>query len=313
MRQLHVLALAVVLPSCSTEAARVESAAPRPSLPVERPLASTVVSKQASSSLEDLATRFPGAAVLATTIWPSALPGDDVVAVLLWDDRAGTRYVSWFRAPEHRVPEARRYPVSPSCRGPVGSIDLDGDGRLELLLFCGADGSFGSIDAFALGEGIEQPLALGPLAAALDGAADFDEVAARLPLDGSLDDRALASATTAAIVGRLALLPLTDLRAMTSRRGIEICRHYGEQETPVDCRRVEPRALTDHVLRDDLQMASREALDPLSVMSFQCHAGPRELCVAYRSGGTSITIELEGKAAARRVTRVVHRDEGLGE
>jgi len=276
------------------------------------------VTQRTPAPIEDVEKRFPGQTVDTIASWTRALGSEDVLAVLVTENRPGApvRSLSWFRASESgEVYPGRSHPVSQSGPVRLESIDLDGDGSNELLLFGDEPAVFGSIDVFRLIADRDQPLAIGPAAAAIDGATTLAEVRARLPLTAPLDETTLAAASTAAIVGRLALASVSDLRAMTSMKGVELCVSVGVnfEGYQTSCRTVAGRKLTDSVLKDEVQDALLRSLDPTMIMGFECSKEKRASCTAGLSGATSVTIELEGEGATRRVVKITRSDAGIGE
>lgn len=280
---------------------------------------SVSVAPPPADPVADLARRFPKYDVLSIAPWRRALPDEDVVAVVVRDKSArGDRSdVSWIRASETgEVPAPRTLPLGLRKLAHLDGFDLDGDGTSELLLF--GEGMWGSVTVLHLDAGVDQPRDLGAESAALDGCASVDEAKARLPLAEPLDASRLATLSTAAFLGRLAFQKPADLRAHLGAKGIELCtsaRQSGEKWSTT-CRTVRGPKLTEKDLDAEVIERLRNALS-MSAMGFECgktgDKRAREQCTSLLPGETSLTFELEGTGAHRRLARVFYRDANIGE
>lgn len=270
----------------------------------------------AESPAEALARRFPDGHVELTTPWPNARRGEQITAVVVRGKTSDNQSLAWVRPGETGPVSADRH-ASLAQRGPISLefTDLDGDGLDEILVFSPEGGTFGSTDVWKLLPGVDSPEPAGALAAAIDGASNLEEVRKRLPLRASLKSEVLATVSTAGFIGRLSLATLADLRAMISSRGVEVCSSIVIDTDRVDttCKTLRPVQLTDRVLEDEVRRSLLRSLDPVTVMGFECKREGRERCVAAKTGGISITIELEGSGALRRVAKISEADLGLGE
>lgn len=289
----------------SSPSAPSSAGAPAPKVPA-------APSAPGADPMAELALRFPEQDVLSLAPWRQALPGEDVVAVVV--RRKGARDersdVSRMRASETgAVPSLRTMPLGVQKLVHLDAIDLDGDGTTELLLF--GEGMHGSVTALHLAPGIEQPLLLGAASAALDGCATLDDVAERLPLEAPLDPAKLATTSAAAFIGRLALAKPADLRAVLGKKGLELCssvRVDGEKWS-TKCRTVPSSRLTEKDLDAEVAQRLHSAFAP-GAMGFDCTEAK---CTAEMPGMTWLTFELEGAGATRRLAKVKVRDANIGE
>jgi hypothetical protein len=267
--------------------------------------------------LLDRARARVGASVAAA--WPGAGGFDDVIAYAGVSRRAGAReqdrVVSWYREGDAAPPpNAREYPVGPFAPTALATLDVNGDGRADLLAFGdGApvhDGAAGSALAFDLPPERDQAIRLAAASAALDGARDVDQARARLPLARGLAPEDVGTSTALSLLGRLTFASAAQVRALLAPGGVEVCDLSQPRGRAASrrCRRLTARATDDALLRD----VRREVEDAFadSVLQFTCESTARgDVCRAqHAAGGQLQEFVFRGAGPARRLARVQSTD-----
>lgn len=270
------------------------------------------------ASLLDRARARVGASVAVA--WPGAGGFNDVTA---WagvsrtpSSRPTDRVIAWYRErDENSGGSAREYPVGPFAPTALATLDVNGDGRVELLAFGERapvqDGAGGSVMVFDLAAERDQAEHLASASAALDGAHSVDEVRARLPLSNGLALADLASATALSVLGRLSFSSPAQLRAVMVPAGTELCTvaTSNGRTTQRQCRRLTART-PDATLLRDLRGPIENAF-ALGVLTLSCEANARgETCTAqHAAGGQRVDFSFTGTGAARRLARVTSTED----
>lgn len=265
------------------------------------------------ASLIDRARARVGAS--SAVAWPGAGGFDDAVAFAgvsrVSASGAQNRVVSWYRQSEPEpTATAREYPVGSFAPTALDTLDVDGDGRPELLAFGdGAtvqDGVTGTVLLFDLPAGRDQALKRIAESAALDGARDVAQVRARLPLSNGLAIADIGASSTLSVLGRLAFSSPAQLRAALAAGGAEVCAISREHGRTVgrQCHRLTTRA-TDAALRSEVRQRIENAFTE-SVLTFTCDTSARgETCHAqHAAGGQLDEFTFTGAGPARRLARV---------
>lgn len=259
---------------------------------------------------------------MAASPWPGAAGFDDVVAVAGVTSAEPTgraeRVLTWFRRSERgAISRQRNYPLPNDAEvSSIASVDVTGDGHPELVVFLsrGQVTTSTTLQVFALPSGgSEQPLALSRETAALDGARSEAEVAARLPLSRGLSVDDVAGSTTTSLVGRLSYASPEQWRALAAPAGIERCTDGAGNGGRRRCERVPPSEVARPATHEPLRRALEDALEPLSLMTFECGESAPVRCAAGRVGGHQTVIEFDGAGPTRRLRRIIEVDQGLGE
>ncbi|MFO0602486.1 MAG: hypothetical protein U0324_04890 [Polyangiales bacterium] len=271
----------------------------------------------AGAPLLDRARARVGASVAVA--WPGAGGFDDVIAYAGVSRRPGSRpqdrVVSWYReGGASPAPTDNEYPVGPFAPTALAALDVNADGRADLLAFGdGApvqDGVTGTVLAFELPPDRDQPLPLTALSAALDGAHDPDQVRARLPVTRGLAVDDIGTSTALSLLGRLSFSSPAQLRAAMASGGVEVCdlTASGGRVTARRCRRLTERT-ADAVLLRDVRAEIENAFTN-SVLTFTCGAGAGgDVCtVQHAAGGQRQEFAFAGAGAARRLARVHSTD-----
>jgi hypothetical protein len=271
----------------------------------------------AGAPLLDRARARVGASV--AVVWPGAGGFDDVVAFAGVSRRAHARaqdrVVSWFREGDVAPPpDAREYPVGPFAPTALATLDVNGDGRAELLAFgegAGVQGgAAGSVLVFDLPPERDQALHLIAASAALDGARDVDQARARLPLSRGLGLDDIGTSSVVSLLGRLSFATAAQLRAVLAPGGVDVCALSASRGRTIgrQCRRLTGRA-TDAVLLRDVRQEIENAFAD-SVLDFTCESTARgDVCRArHAAGGQLQEFTFSGVGAARRLARVQSTD-----
>ncbi|MEZ4408588.1 MAG: hypothetical protein R3A52_19245 [Polyangiales bacterium] len=315
------LPCALLLAACSRPSPPPANVAPQAVTAVDAP--APAVDAPAPASLVELASaRVAGGSVMAASPWPGAAGFDDVVAVagVTSADPTGRaeRVVTWFRRSERgAISRQRNYPLPNDAEvSSLISVDVTGDGHPELIAFLtrGTVTTSNTLQVFALpADGSGQPLALSRESAALDGAHAEAEVAARLPLSRGLSVDDVATSTTASLVGRLSYASPEQWGALASAAGIERCTDGAGNGGRRRCTRSTPAQVARPATHEPLRGALEDALEPLSLMTFECSDEAPVRCAAGRVGGHQTVVEFDGAGPTRRLRRIIEVDQGLGE
>lgn len=266
-----------------------------------------------------------GTATLAVE-WPGAGGFDDVLALDAMvlstpNDARRMHGLAWLRLGGEVTGDGApmAFPIENNEVDSLATLDLNGDGRHELLVFLrrGDLAPAGSVAAFDLPAGRGQPLLMGRESAVLDGAHSLDDVRARMPVTRGVTPADITEqATLTSVLGRMAFATQAQLAAVSSAR-FEVCRveydHHRSRAMPPRCRRVPLATLPAVRFTHDVARLLEGALDPMTVMGWECPSRPSGDCRSVRSGGYITDFTFEGTGAQRRLRRITETDQGLGE
>jgi hypothetical protein len=260
---------------------------------------------------------LPGYSILASTPWPGASGFDDVLAVIAQPPGVSNptqRVLTWYRTSDTApAPRSHEYPLGPVEVTSLVAFDVNGDGRNELVVFA-RDGAHvaKTLEVFELPPDRYQPLDLTREAAALDGAGDAEAVRKLLPLTRGLPKDDIASATPTALIGRASFASLEQFRALIGPKGLELCNDVAQnyQNSQRKCRRLGAKQITAKIFDTDIKHLFENALESTLILAFECGDNS---CIVGQPSGYEKQFEFSGTGAARRLTRIIEVDHGIGE